>query len=111
MEGVCLNLMLHIHVWCGLGNYAEKKNTPITLLLVRSWRSTFCASEFHFMYDSFFLLHFYHAGPVCQMFQGAGQMVTGFVIATVKQANANAHCSDFEQAYHITLFNVHIDYL
>jgi hypothetical protein len=40
--------------------------------------------------------------------QSAGQMVTGFVIATVKQAN---DASDLEQAYNITLLNVHIDYL
>lgn len=60
------------------------------------------------MYDSFFFILFLSCRLCLSDVQSAGQMVTGFVIATVKQANDT---SDLEQAYNITLLNVHIDYL
>lgn len=101
--------MLHIHVWCGCGKLS-RKNTPITLLLVTELDKhlVFCASEFYSCMISFPFPHFLLCRLCLSDVQSAGQTVTGL---SLPQSSRRMHTSDFEQAYNITLLNVHIDYL
>jgi hypothetical protein len=96
-------------VW--LWEIEQKKNTPITLLLVMELDKhlVFCAGGFYFMYDSFFFLVTFLLCRLCLSdIQSAGQMVTEL---SLPQSSRRMRTSDFEQAYNSTLLNVHIDYL
>lgn len=75
------------YLW--LWEIVQKKNTPITLLVLELDKQlVFCVSGFHFMYDLFFFFYIFIMPALlvrCSERRSGGCWV---VIATVKQANA-----------------------
>lgn len=99
--------MLHTHVWCGCGKLSRKK-IPLDIVVGYGvGTSTRLLCEWFISCMILFLLTSLFTGSVCQMFRAQVKLVTRLSLPP----SSRRYTPVIEQAYNITLLNVHIDYL